>query len=264
MTASPETHPEISQMCLLGADCKHFARRGNKSLSALPQASVNHAGQASVNHADRSKPRKLRLTSLFKRFRTPLWQASPIDRTDKSGGENKAVRRQTATGGSNPVGSSRALRLDPLSLPIRFDAHDVRADGGIRQIELHRERVILHRAVAGMRMAIKVRVSDFRGIACRGLDDGRMLMLVHRDPSLSVPLCISDDNDEIERARALWSEIFALPQLPDDTPRDPAQRRRRHSVISRRRPRFLMRRRTGALLDAPRNYAGEREIIARN
>jgi hypothetical protein len=164
----------------------------------------------------------------------------------------------------NLAGSSRALRLDPLSLPIRFDTHDLRADGGIRQIELHRERVVLRRAIAGMRMAVNVRVSDFRGVACRGLDDGRMLVLVHRDPALSIPLCISNDADEIERAWALWSEIFALPQLPDETPREPAQRRRRHHVISKRRPRFLMRRRIGALLDAPRNFAGESEIIARN
>ena len=57
------------------------------------------------------------------------------------------MRRQTATSGINPAGSSRALRLDPLSLPVRFDAHDTRADGGVRQIELHRERVVLRRAV---------------------------------------------------------------------------------------------------------------------
>ena len=43
------------------------------------------------------------------------------------------MRRQTATSGINPAGSSRALRLDPLSLPVRFDAHDTRADGGVRQ-----------------------------------------------------------------------------------------------------------------------------------
>ena len=57
------------------------------------------------------------------------------------------MRRQTATSGINPAGSSRALRLDPLSLPVRFDAHDIRADGGVRHIELHRERVVLRRAV---------------------------------------------------------------------------------------------------------------------
>src|SRR6185369_7655449 len=101
-----------------------------------------------------------------------------------------AVRRQT-TSGFNPAGSSRALRLDPLSLPVRFDAHDTRADGGIRQIELHRERVVLRRAVQGMRMAVNVRVSDFLGVALRGIDDTQMLVLAHRDAALTIPLCVS-------------------------------------------------------------------------
>ncbi|WP_031335256.1 DUF6101 family protein [Rhodopseudomonas sp. B29] len=178
------------------------------------------------------------------------------------------MRRQIQTGGAS-AGSSRALRLDPLSLPVRFDAHDVRADGGLRQIELHRERVILRRAIGGMRMAVNVRVSDFRGIGCRGLDDdsgdaARMLVLLHRDPSLSVPLFVSDDAEEIEIAWQSWSEIFGLPRLPDEKPREPAQRRRRHHVISKRRPRFLVRRRAGHLLAAPQSFAGEREIIARS
>jgi hypothetical protein len=91
-----------------------------------------------------------------------------------------------------------------------------------------------------------------------------MLVLQHRDPSLSIPLWFSDDADEIERVWALWSDIFGLPQLQDDPHDEPAQRRRRQNVISKRRPRFLMRRRTGHLLNEPRNYTGEREIIARN
>ncbi len=41
----------------------------------------------------------------------------------------------------------------------------------MRQVELHRERVVLRRAVQGMRMAINVRVSDFLGVALRGSDD---------------------------------------------------------------------------------------------
>src|SRR5258707_8203297 len=105
----------------------------------------------------------------------------------------QAVRRQTATSGINPAGSSRALRLDPLSLPVRFDAHDARADGGVRQIELHRERVVLRRAVHGMQMAVNVRVTDFLGVALRGIDDAQMLVLAHRDPSLTIPLCVSSD-----------------------------------------------------------------------
>ena len=124
------------------------------------------------------------------------------------------MRRQTATSGINPAGSSRALRLDPLLLPVSFDAHDIRADGGVRHIELHRERVVLRRAVHGMRMAINVRVSDFLGVALRGIDDAQMLVLVHRDPSLTIPLCVSSDREEIAAAWQMWSDIFALPQLP--------------------------------------------------
>ena len=174
------------------------------------------------------------------------------------------MRRQTATSGFNPAGSSRALRLDPLSLPVSFDALDVRADGGVRNVELHRERVVLRRAVLGMRMAINVRVSDFRGIALRGIDDAQMLVLVHRDPSLTIPLGVSSDRDEISAAWRMWSDIFALPQLPEDKAREPAARRRRHSAIRSRRPRFLVRRRGGGALDPANVHRGEREIIARN
>ena len=63
---------------------------------------------------------------------------SHIDREHNSGGEIEAVRRQTATSGINPAGSSRDLRLDPLSLPVSFSARDSRADGGVRQIEPER------------------------------------------------------------------------------------------------------------------------------
>jgi hypothetical protein len=154
-------------------------------------------------------------------------------------------------------------RLDPLSLPLSFSAHDTRADGGVRQVELHRERVVLHRAVSGMRMAVNVRVSDFLGIALREIDDAQMLVLAHRDPSLTVPLCISADRDEIADAWNMWSETFALPQL-DDPASEPAPRRRRHNALRARRPRFLMRRKAGELLPWAPVYRGEREIIARN
>jgi len=174
------------------------------------------------------------------------------------------VRRQTATSGINPAGSSRALRLDPLSLPVSFDAHDVRADGGVRQIELHRERVILRRAVHGMQMAVNVRVSDFLGVALRGIDDAQMLVLAHRDPSLTIPLCVSSDREEIAIAWQTWSEIFALPQLREDKVCEPATRRRRHNAIRARRPKFLVRRRRGDLLNPANLHQGEREIIARN
>jgi Family of unknown function (DUF6101) len=174
------------------------------------------------------------------------------------------VRRQTATSGFNPAGSSRALLLDPLSLPVSFDAHDTRADGGVRRIELHRERVVLHRALRGMQMAVSVRVRDFLGVALRGIDDAQMLVLAHRDPSLTIPLCVSSDPDEIATAWQMWSDIFALPLLAEDTAREPAPRRRRHNAIRSRRPKFLVRRRGGDLLNPANIHQGEREIIARD
>lgn len=171
------------------------------------------------------------------------------------------MRRQTSTCGVNPTGSSRSLRLDPLSLPVRFDAHDPRADGYTRQIELHRERVVLRRAVRGMRMAINVRVSDFIGIALRGNDAAQSLVLVHRDPSLSVPLLVGAAANELTEAWTIWSELFALPQLDEGATR-PAARRRRANAIRARRPKFLMRRRTGMARELPVHR--EREIIARD
>lgn len=174
------------------------------------------------------------------------------------------MRRQTSTSGIAPAGSSRALRLDPHALPVSFEAHDQRADGSIRHIELHREHVILRRNVAGMRMAINVRVSDFLGVAVRGADDGRMLVLVHRDPALSIPLCVTSDEAAIQSAWQIWSATFALPQLSPDDNREPAPRRRRRNAIRARRPKFLVRRRAGAPLGTLAVYAGEREIIARN
>jgi hypothetical protein len=134
----------------------------------------------------------------------------------------------------------------------------------VRHIELHRERVVLRRAVSGMRMAINVRVRDFLGIALCGIEDAQMLVLAHRDPSLTIPLCVSSDSDEIEMAWRMWSEIFALPQLSEELTCEPAPRRRRHNIIRTRRPRFLVRRQPGDLLNPAEHYRGEREIIARD
>jgi hypothetical protein len=156
------------------------------------------------------------------------------------------------------------LRLDPLSLPVSFDAHDTRADGGVRSVELHRERVVLRRALRGMRMAVSVQVRDFLGVALRGIDDAQMLVLAHRDPSLTIPLCVSSDPNEIASAWQMWSEIFALPQLPEEKLREPAPRRRRRNAIRARRPKFLVRRRAGDLLNPANIHQGEREIIARD
>lgn len=172
------------------------------------------------------------------------------------------MRRQTATGGINPAGSGRIARLDPHSLPVSFEAHDTRADGNVRHIEMHREHIVLRRAVHGMQMAINVRVRDFLGVAIRDRGETQMLVLMHRDPSLSVPLCEIEDPEAINDTWQSWSELFALPQLVEFK-RQPAQRRRRRNAVAKRRPRFLVRRRAGQMPGAPTIHRGEFEIIAR-
>ncbi len=189
---------------------------------------------------------------------------SPIDREHNPGGEIKSREASNSNKRDQSRRVEPCIAARPLSLPISFDAHDTRADGGVRQIELHRERVVLRRALHGMQMAVNIRVRDFLGVALRGIDDAQMLVLVHRDPSLTIPLWVSSDPDEIATAWQMWCDIFALPLLPEDAAREPAARRRRHNAIRARRPKFLVRRRRGALLDPANTHRGEREIIARD
>jgi uncharacterized protein DUF6101 len=188
-------------------------------------------------------------------------------------------------GGITPAGASRALRLDPFTLPVRFPAKDAGADGQIRQVELGRERVVLRRAVCGIRMAVGVPVAAFRGVVLRLLpEDGQdaaaiAVVLDHRDAGLSVPLFIASDGDEIVAVWKSWGRVLGLPlllaerdgKLHEPFPRlggvgiaAPAPRRRRHSPLKRRRPSLLLRRKPGRPVANAAVHRHEREIIARN
>jgi len=59
------------------------------------------------------------------------------------------------------------LRLDPFALPVQFAARDAVADDEVRHVELHRERVVVRRAVRGVPMALNMPLSEFRGVALR-------------------------------------------------------------------------------------------------
>src|SRR3954471_21099230 len=113
--------------------------------------------------------------------------------TKQQSGRERIVRRQTELGGHS-AGSSRSARLDPHALPVRFTADDAVADEQVRHVELHRERVILRRAVQGMRIALNVPVKAFRGVSIRltaeqnGAPGGIGVFLEHRDPALSIEL----------------------------------------------------------------------------
>jgi hypothetical protein len=179
------------------------------------------------------------------------------------------------------------MRLDPFSLPVRFTAADEAADERLRVVDLHRERVVLRRSVRGMRMALNLPVTAFRGVAIRlafgeaGVTPGSIaVVLEHGDPALSLPLFSATESDDIVAEWQCWGRVLGLPLLvaeDDGTLREPfvrlgaflhveppTWRRRRRSAIARRRPARLMRRASGTLPETPLVHRGEREIIARN
>ena len=194
------------------------------------------------------------------------------------------MRRQTGAGGPALAGSSRHARLDPFALPLCFSAADAGADGGTRLVELHRQRVIVRRAVAGMTMAVNLPLRAFLGVALhvpppQAANAGTVaVVLEHRDPGLSLPLYAAADGVDIIAEWHSWAQVLGVPLLvvdPDGALREafpqlgalriaaPACRRRRRGAVRLRRPRFLVRRKPGRRGAMP-VYRGERAIIARN
>jgi hypothetical protein len=184
-------------------------------------------------------------------------------------------------GGALPAGSGRTLRLDPFALPVRFPARDAGADGQMRQIELDRDRVVLRRAVRGMRMKIRLAVDAFVGITLVPAEDGpaASIILDHADPGLSVPLLDHAPLDEATVMWRAWGRVLGLSLWQRDADGDVRQvsagrrtlqiakdtgRRRRRSAIRKRRPSILMRRKPGRHIGVSKMHRGEREIIARN
>jgi len=190
--------------------------------------------------------------------------------------------------GSSRAGAQRASttacpwRLDPFSLPARFTAADDSADEGLRVVDLHRERVVLRRVLAGMRMAVNLPVANYQGVAIR-LDAATKtppmacVTLEHADATLSLLLFASTDTDDIVAEWQIWGRVLGLPLLVGDTDGTmheafarigqlqiaaPTWRRRRRSAIARRRPSRLLRRQAGRARGIPVIRRGEREIIA--
>jgi hypothetical protein len=184
-----------------------------------------------------------------------------------------------------PAGSSRAERLDPFSLPLRFAVSDKAADERMRVVELSRERVVVRRAVSGIKMAVNLPVTAYLGIALRleppqGEDRGAIaVVLEHRDPALSLPLYRAADGTDIVAEWQSWARVLGLPLLVADADgrlrepfgrlgavhlAAPIARRRRRTALRRRRPSILMRRKAGHSIANAAVHRGEREIIARN
>jgi hypothetical protein len=167
------------------------------------------------------------------------------------------------TGGAT-VGSSRAYRLDPHVLPARATV----PSGGAAEAAfvIDRERAIVRRAVAaGPAVTLAVPLSAYTGVAVRvepNGDAGRVRVfveLLHNDPSLTLPLMIADEPEDVAADWQEWGRSLNLPLLviaQDGTVSAPLQKigavtvapakpRRRHSYFAARRPRFLTRRKPG-------------------
>jgi hypothetical protein len=190
-----------------------------------------------------------------------------------------------SAGGIAPSGSSRHVRLDPFALPVRFRTADTSTDTCERIVEIARERVVLRRDVAGMRMKLSLPIQNYLGIALRVVppdetgEGSIAVVLAHRDEALAVPLFVADDGNDAVAEWQLWANVLGLPLLvaeTDGTLREPFTRlggvrvaapqgrRRRCGPIKRRRASILMRRKPGRVPSAPRVFKDEQEIIARS
>jgi len=169
---------------------------------------------------------------------------------------------------------------------LRFEAADQAADGHVRVVDLHRERVVLRRAVRGIKMALNLPVAAYRGIAIRiepptdRTAGAVTIVLAHADPQLSLTLYRAADCSDVVAEWRAWGRTLGLPLLiveADGRVREPfarlggvrvgatVARRRRRSALRARRPSILLRRKVGRPLEtAAPVHRGEREIIARN
>lgn len=191
--------------------------------------------------------------------------------------------RQSKASGT-VAASGRNVRLDPRHLPVRFAAPDAAADGGERRITLERERVVMSRRVGRVAMRIAVPLVSYQGVIVRLVpgvteDEDRVaIILAHPDRALDVPLFETGDDEDVVAQWQLWGNTLGLPLLIEardgsmtaadvregGLTAERAKPRRRHSLLSGRRPRFLVRRKVGRVAEQPVVLHEWREIIARD
>lgn len=181
-----------------------------------------------------------------------------------------------------PDWAETTLRLDPSRFPqqVTYALHG--ASGNV-SITLDERGAVLRKILpsSGLPLSIAMPARVFRGVAARAIDhgDGRVtvtLELHHDDPDLCIPLLVAHDLCDIAADWRSWAAAYRIPMLmveADGVARpleehlgevraQDAKPRRRHSFFADRRPRFLVRRSTGALGVAMKIKG--KEIIARS
>ena len=125
------------------------------------------------------------------------------------------------------------LRLDPCHLPQKITFN---SKSGILRGTLTENAIIIQRQAIEDQTAFNnsqhhdnldnnvteiIPLSSYRGVSAHRLNSGKndnllALMLVHKDPSLSVPLLISDNYDDILLNWRLWADLYDLPMMVID------------------------------------------------
>lgn len=160
------------------------------------------------------------------------------------------------------VETGRTARPDPYGLPVSYPLPHPSGPASARaSATIDRDRTTVRRSGRG---EVSLPVRAYRGVAVRmeANEDDRLAVILelnHEDPELSLPLMIAEDPAEIVADWQAWSRSLGLPMLLlelDGTLSEPVPHlgavaiqaprpRRRHSYFAARRPRFLVRRKTG-------------------
>lgn len=150
---------------------------------------------------------------------------------------------------------------------------DPRADGRRRRVELSPGRILIERSVSGVAMKVQLAPSAYRGVGVGVVvEDGTPcyeIALVHADEELGARLALAQTEAEAMATLDVWANWFGLPRLIEDASGEyvaldhviPTPPRRRPAATLARRPRFLRRRKPGALARMATSFAGAREII---
>lgn len=157
---------------------------------------------------------------------------------------------------------------------------DWRADGGDRRVRVTSSNIHIARRLAGVNMRISVPVPAYQGVLldlATGPDGvpSYRLLLAHRDRDLDVLLGETPDGWAAAANWAAWADWLGLPRIApmemdgatdadadDSRPAAAPVPRRGGSAVSRRRPRFLARRKTGDGARLAAVFSGERVIVS--
>lgn len=183
---------------------------------------------------------------------------------------------------TQPSWASDILRLDPGLFPQQI-GYRLHASAEAVTVTLDERGAIMRRILpsSGLPLTVALPSRIFAGVAARAIDHGNgevtvTLELHHNDPNLCIPLLVAHDLYDIAADWRAWSEAYRIPMLMveadgvahqlDDhllgAGSKPPKPRRRHSYFVDRRPRFLVRRKTGSL--GIRMKIEGREIFARH